>query len=263
MNNIIVTVVTVCRNAEKTIKKTIESVLAQTYEDFEYIVIDGASEDKTYEIVCGFDEKFKKRNICFTHISEPDNGIYDAMNKAADMAKGVWINYMNADDMFHSETILKDVFNNVDNSDVIYGDTLRIKDSIGVIQKSRSPESIYKVIPFCHQSAFVKTKIMKTQKFDVKFKIAADYKFFLNVYIAGGRFQHINKVISDYSLEGLSSNEMYKTYIENVEIKHELRILDKYSLKQKLKNIYFKIVFADISIHPIIAFIDAKLRKNS
>ena len=77
-----VSVITVCFNAEKTIRDTIESVLSQSYTDFEYIIVDGKSKDNTNGIIAGFDDAFSAKGIEYKHVSEPDNGIYDAMNNA-------------------------------------------------------------------------------------------------------------------------------------------------------------------------------------
>ena len=89
-----ISIVTVCYNAERSIKSTIESVLKQTYTDYEYILIDGKSTDNTYKIVCSYDKKFKNRGVQYRHISEQDQGIFDAMNKGIQMARGRYINFI-------------------------------------------------------------------------------------------------------------------------------------------------------------------------
>lgn len=98
-----ITVVTVCFNAEKVLEQTMLSVLSQTYKDIEYLVIDGGSKDGTLDIIKKYSDKVK-------WISEPDKGIYDAMNKAIKMASGEWINFMNAGDCFDSIDVLENVF---------------------------------------------------------------------------------------------------------------------------------------------------------
>ena len=122
-------IITVCYNAEKTIANTIESILGQTYMDFEYIIIDGKSTDSTYKIVCAYDEKFRNKGIKYYHFSELDKGIFDAMNKGIYYAHGKYINFMNADDKFHSSKVLEKVFKKQMTADVIYGDTFRISNS--------------------------------------------------------------------------------------------------------------------------------------
>lgn len=123
-----ITVVTVCFNASETIKSTIESVLNQNYYDFEYVIVDGKSKDDTYKIVESYDKKFEEKNIKYMHNSEKDNGIFDAMNKAANIANGEWIIYMNADDTFYDNSVLSNISKYLkDNADVVYGNTIRLK----------------------------------------------------------------------------------------------------------------------------------------
>lgn len=103
-----ISVITICYNAEKEIGRTITSVLSQTYQDLEYIIVDGASKDNTVAIAKRTAERFPGRNV--TIVSEPDKGIYDAMNKGIKMASGEWVNMMNAGDGFVDENVLSKVF---------------------------------------------------------------------------------------------------------------------------------------------------------
>lgn len=108
-----VTVITVCYNAANDLKITLDSVLKQTYTNFEYLIIDGGSKDQTLSLLRQYEPLFKKENKIFRFISEKDNGTYDAMNKGALLAKGEWINYMNAGDSFYTESCLQEFFNRV------------------------------------------------------------------------------------------------------------------------------------------------------
>ena len=94
----ILSVITVCFNAGRSIIRTLESVLAQEYKDFEYIVKDGGSVDETLEILSGYEDRFRQAGIPFRIESEKDGGIYDAMNRAVRLSRGKWINFMNAGD---------------------------------------------------------------------------------------------------------------------------------------------------------------------
>jgi len=235
-----VTIVTVCRNAENTIRNTIESVLSQAYSNFEYLIIDGLSEDNTYKIVQQYKDKFKKKNITYQYISESDNGIFDAMNKAINMANGEWINFMNADDRFHTEHVLETIFaRDINTIDVIYGNTVRIKNHVKTEGKAIPIENIVLTMPFCHQSSFVSTEVMKKWKFNLAYRVA-DYNFFLRLYLDGGKFLYIDLTVADYSLEGYSNQDPYITYLGVVEIKHDLNLINKKSFTQQLKNQYFK-----------------------
>ena len=120
MYNPVVSIVTVCYNAVGVIEKTVTSVLNQTYKKIEYIVVDGASSDGTIEILNNY------RSHISTLVSEPDKGIYDAMNKAIDMVSGEWILFLNAGDSFVDNNVLSHVFQRegLEKYSVIYGDTI-------------------------------------------------------------------------------------------------------------------------------------------
>lgn len=113
-------IITVCYNAENDIARTIESVLKQTFNDFEYIIVDGSSTDSTLNIVNSYKSSIQQI------ISEPDKGIYDAMNKGIKMANGEWVIMMNAGDQFASNTVLDEIFSSYipDSIDFIYSDVL-------------------------------------------------------------------------------------------------------------------------------------------
>ena len=102
-------VVTICYNAENTIKKTIESVLNQNSINYEYIIEDGSSNDSTVEIAESYSEKFKEKGISYKIISKKDDGIYDAMNKAVSVSEGRYVIFMNSDDCFYSKNVLSNV----------------------------------------------------------------------------------------------------------------------------------------------------------
>lgn len=106
----LLTVVTVCYNAENTIKKTMDSVIRQTWNrEIEYLIVDGKSTDKTINIIEESVKDFPK-HMSYEYISERDRGVYDAMNKAAAQARGEWILYMNADDYFVDDRVVESVF---------------------------------------------------------------------------------------------------------------------------------------------------------
>ncbi len=129
MNNPLVTIVTVCYNSEKTIKDTIESVLNQTYTNLEYILVDGDSKDNTVGIIKSYEKKFKDKGTSYKWISEPDKGIYDAMNKGIDMASGEVVGIINSDDWYEKNTtqIIVEYLEKDDTIQMIHGDLFRVE----------------------------------------------------------------------------------------------------------------------------------------
>lgn len=199
MNNIKITIVTVSYNAHKTIEETIKSVINQTYSNIEYIIIDGNSKDNTVEIIKRYSNKVSY------WISEPDCGIYDAMNKGIMKATGEWIIFMNSGDTFIHNNILKEVFSNSipNNIHVLYG-AYQTKNG-NIISNSIPPRPIENLIfemPFCHQSCFVRTFIIKKELFNLDYKIAADYYFFRSLYTKYGKdvFFQIETSISFFDI---------------------------------------------------------------
>lgn len=266
MDEIKVSIITVCRNAAETITKTIDSVLNQEYTNFEYIVVDGNSSDETYTIVKNYEKFFKKRNIQFKCISESDNGIFDAMNKAVRLTSGEWINFMNADDEFYSKLVLKKIFksnNNFNSFDVIYGDTLRVNQNHEyILSKAKKISTITKAMPFCHQSSFIRSQVQKSKKFSLDYRVA-DYNLFLRTFLEGGRFCQLNLTIAKYSMLGYSNQNKYLTYLSTVDIKHDNGLLNKHSLAQYIRNIYFYFLLRNVPIlSPFIKRIDRMVKKR-
>lgn len=198
-----VSVITVCYNAIQGIEKTIMSVLSQTYSDIEYIVIDGGSVDGTMNVI----RKYKD-NIAYC-VSEPDKGIYDAMNKGIKIATGEWINFLNAGDHYYYDTSIENVFSNdiLPDTDVVYGFQVHSYD-YGKFIRKRLPLTFFNSgMPFGHESSFVRAEVMKRIGFDTSYRIAADYNFFFNLYVSGNKFQPVDAIVTDFeSMEGVSSS---------------------------------------------------------
>lgn len=237
----IFSIITVVFNGENNIEKTLKSVLDQDNSLFQYIVIDGKSEDKTMEIV----RKYKSIDIV---ISDKDNGVYDAMNKGIELASGEWILFMNSGDTFVNKSTLKEVYKFIDDkSEIIYGDTIGIISKKKCYLKANSLESIInRGIPFCHQSVFVRTEILLKNKFNLKYKILSDFDMFRKFYMLGFTFKHINLPISIYDYEGgFSFNNPVLGFKEKSEIiglvenKNEFKL---FFLFLKLKVVIMKLL---------------------
>lgn len=216
-----ITIITVVYNNLASIKKTLRSVIDQVFSDYEYIVIDGASKDGTLEELENWKEHFKNRKIVYQVVSEMDTGIYNAMNKGIKCAKGDMCIFLNAGDTFVDNKVLMKVSQYSLNrmSAVIVGDTLISINGKLEYSKARAIETIIKKIPFCHQSVFIPTTIMKKYLYDEKYKIASDYDFFIKCYINKISFVYIDLAISIYDKEGISSNNLCKSMSEIWEIK--------------------------------------------
>ena len=209
-----ISVVTVCYNAVDCIEQTMLSVLDQTYHDIEYIIIDGGSTDGTVDII----KKYADRLAYW--ISEPDKGIYDAMNKGIAVATGDYINFMNAGDTFRDQS---SIYTYVDvikpESEIIYGDVIIKYHSQFQYRKPLWLDHLSECLPFCHQSVIVKTGLLRDRQFDTSYRILGDYDFFYSCYKRGLCFQYIPEALSVYdSTEGVSKDCLSEIMAEKFRI---------------------------------------------
>lgn len=233
------TVITVCFNAEKTIERTFNSVISQKDKDFEYIIVDGKSSDGTIRLIKDWEDAFVKSGISYRWISEKDTGLYDAMNKAALMAAGDWIVYLNADDEFASNETIKYAKEHMDsNTDILYGNTIFV-DKNGNMEKRMAldADTITKHLPFIPQSAFIKTEVQKEFLFNLNYKIVADFDSFLRMYIAEKNFKKVDYCFAKFYEGGVSNRNEWETYKEDILVKHANGILNKHSIVQKIKYV--------------------------
>lgn len=210
MEQPLVTIVTVTYNAEDLLEDTILSVVNQSYKNIEYIIIDGASTDKSVDIIKKYEDQIDY------WISEPDEGIYFAMNKAVEKATGKWINFMNAGDSFANDTTIELVMEKVDNdTELIYGDYLNSKREFCTVEHR---QNILRSMPCCHQSLYVRTKLMKEDPFKTLFRISADYDFILRMYNEGKKFKYIMEPLCVYLEGGLSQRDAIRRELETFAI---------------------------------------------
>jgi glycosyltransferase involved in cell wall biosynthesis len=198
-HNPLISIITVVYNGVFALEQTMLSVINQAYKNIEYIIIDGGSTDGTVDII----KKYEKHLAYW--VSEPDKGIYDAMNKGIEKATGEWINFMNSGDCFYDKNVVITVsgYLTKPDADIIYGDTF-LRESKHLLKKY--PISRFKIrMPICHQSCFVKTWIHKKYNFDISYRYAADYKFFFSLYRGEYIFTYCPVIISIYDQTGMSS----------------------------------------------------------
>lgn len=218
----LITIVTVCRNAAAVLEDTLRSVLSQDYTPLEYRLVDGASTDKTAAMLRHYAPRFAERGIDFRFSSEPDGGIYDAMNKGAADARGEWVCFMNAGDTFAAPDVLSRLFKSPPSEDcgVVYGKVVLRKD-FGQVEIAPKPlATLAEKMPFCHQSALVRTVLLRNRPFDVRFRLAADYDFFRHLWQQGVGFDYRDMPVAVFEAEtGVSSSQRLRVNRERALIR--------------------------------------------
>jgi len=204
-----ISVVTVVLNDQLNIENTIKSVLSQDYQNIEYLIIDGKSNDSTIEIIKKYDSRV------YEWISEEDSGIYDAMNKGIDLASGEFIIFMNSGDTFFNEKTVSKVFLNkaAINKDVIFGDTCVDFQSYKKIIRGEYPKK-NNPMTFNHQSVFLKNSLMKSFKFNLSYKICADKDLFAYLYKMNLQYFYSSEIIAKIAAFGFSNSNRVKTLRE-------------------------------------------------
>ncbi len=196
-----VSIITVSYNSVKTIELTMQSVLHQSYQDIEYIVIDGASTDGTQKVIEKYADKISY------YVSERDDGLYYAMNKGIEKATGDIIGIINSDD-WYAETAVEDVVKcfNQSNPEAVYGLTVMVsEDGAERIGKIKQVENFWYQMPFQHPSVFIKKDVYKRLGgFNTNYRVASDYDFLLKCYSENVRFAYCDKVIAYFRRGGIS-----------------------------------------------------------
>lgn len=169
MDNPKISVVTVCYNAVDTIEDTMLSVFSQNYDNIEYIIIDGGSIDGTLDIVKKYSDK-----VTYWR-SEPDKGIYDAMNKGMQIANGYYLLFLNAGDYFYKKDILESISKEFDGKSIIYGNVMMHFDDHNQIYGGKFDKFRLTYENICHQSIFYPKEIFKSFKYDLNYPLLADW----------------------------------------------------------------------------------------
>lgn len=229
-------VITICYNAADVLVSTIESVLAQDHDDFEYIIQDGESEDNTQDIVESYREKFEARNIRFVYNRVRDGGIYDAMNRGFGSAKGALINYMNAGDCFYDNTVLSKVSAVAQRRGaipaIIYGDCAVFEYGM-FFMFQKDAKRIEEMMPFSHQTVFARADILRDHPFDTSYRYSADYDFLLTVHDLGGDFVDSGAIVCITTADGTSSIHYHDTLMESAKILKAHGLIRSYEILAK------------------------------
>lgn len=206
-----VSIVTVTYNAGKLAEKTLSNLLEQDYPEKEIIVVDGKSTDDTLDII----SRYAQRGALAKWVSEPDGGIYDAMNKGVGMASGEWVIFMNAGDVFASQDVLRRVFvSGQQDADVVYGDV--VKD--GEVKKAPQSYYPYHRMLFCHQCVFTRRECLQRNPFDIRHRLSADFKSFLVLYQRGARFKHVDIPVAIFDTGGVSNRQRSRGLRDNISV---------------------------------------------
>lgn len=201
------TVITICRNDREALQKTLNSVRSQLNRNFQYVVVDGASTDGSAQLL---EDNADIIDVC---ISEPDSGIYNAMNKGVAVATGLYCLFLNAGDTFYTPDVVDQVLPQLDGShDVFYGYVMRQRSNGKMRRRRLAPHITFHLLVqwtsghIQHQGAFTRTTMLRRFPFDESLRIASDYKFWLQCYVEGAAtFKRIDTVVAVFDSTGISN----------------------------------------------------------
>lgn len=246
----LVSIITVVYNGEEYLEETMQSVLNQSYENVEYIIIDGGSTDGTVEIIKKYECKISY------WVSEQDAGIYDAMNKGIDLANGDWISFMNAGDVFYTKDTVSDSFKvSVEDVDLIYGDVEVLYPTFSRFQKAGSLQKLWTGMKFSHQAMFTKTSLLKKLKFNTIYKVTADFDFIYYLWSNNYKFKYLNLVISTVDSGGLSDLSRIIVYKEYLKIVGENKFKFKLFFHKQILFEHFKKLIKKLMPNSLVDFI--------
>ena len=218
-------IVTICFNAADILPVTLDSVLAQDFGDFEYVIQDGESSDNTPQLIESYIKRFAEKGVDVIYNREPDSGIYDAMNKAVSSARGEYVNFMNAGDCFYDDKVLRNVSSAIDRSgkddpvpDIVYGECA-VYEYGRFYRFPKSYENIEENMPFSHQTVFAGTGCLKDHPFNTLYRYSADYDFLLTMYDEKKVFLDCGMTVCITTADGTSSINYHDTLMESAAIR--------------------------------------------
>ena len=209
-------IITINRNNAEGLRKTMNSVFAQTCKEFEYIVIDGASTDNSVDVIKT--SALQAEGLTFTLISEPDTGIYNAMNKGLKMCHGEYTLMLNSGDFLVDEHVIEQIMPDLDGTDIVQGNN--IEERVDGVYRNRgygkSDIDMSDVVHghFLHQASFCRRDLFNRYGyFDENYRIGADTKFFLNCLgVHDATFRYVDVDVCNYDLTGVSADNSSNIY---------------------------------------------------
>ena len=219
-------IITVNYNDSKGLERTINSVISQSFHDYEFIIIDGGSTDDSVDVIRRYGQYIDY------WVSEPDGGIYPGMNKGLRQAKGEYVNFMNGGDCYHSADVLEKIFALDIDADIITGthseNGLRNVGKGGVTMLD-----LYKWA-IDHQASFIRREVAQRHPYDEKYRIVSDWKFFIEALVLDNcSFYYTDTIVVDVDMEGISNTNFELDKKEREAVLKELfpeRILEDYKL---------------------------------
>lgn len=239
MEEILVTILTVAFNSEKTIADTIESVLGQTYGRIEYIIIDGCSVDRTVEIAESYRERFLKRGMEYRIISEPDQGMYDAINKGTRLAKGKIIGNINSDDWYEPiavETVVKTYQETP--FDMFYAD-LRVVKPGGDVVKHSKKKRVVRSRDWNHPTTFITKEMYGKYHYKLE-SMYDDFDLMIRIRKNGHRVVIKNVVLANFRFGGMSTKKTLKEAAARMKIRYRIYRNNGYSRLYLLECVFIE-----------------------
>lgn len=250
-----ISIITVCYNSCTNIEKTIKSVLSQNYDNIEYIIIDGKSTDGTIEII----QKYS--NNIDTFISEPDNGIYDAMNKGIKHSTGEWLMFMNAGDTYISNDSLKGFISNLtEGIRILRGNIIRVypnfkTESTGITKQEPGIMDMFNGT-FHHQASLIQKRLFdEFGYYSTQYKLMSDWKFFFDcVVLHNQKTKYVDFPVANFAMDGASTINTIKYRKEQldyltqiygsdlVKVMNEVSIIRKNKVLSLYCNLYTKAI---------------------
>lgn len=246
----LISIVTVCRNSVNTIHRAFDSVLQQKYQHIDYVVVDGVSSDRTLDVVKKYEEKFLSRGLQFRWISEPDRGIYDAMNKGIAMAQGDIINTLNSDDFYEPDTlqVIASACSAHPEVGIFYGLLRVLMQGLELLIYRYRYEhyllnlksGVYSAAQ--HPTCFVRRDVYKQiGTYDLQFSIAADHDFLIRAMEAKVKFYPLDVILSNFDSAGASSNMSdYERHRQRYAVWYKNGLLDEAEYRKKQNELRYK-----------------------
>lgn len=233
----VLSVITVTYNAEKTLERTLKSVREQSYPHIEHVIVDGKSKDNTVDLI----RKYDKEKMVW--VSEPDKGLYDAMNKAAAMASGDYLCFLNAGDTFFAADSVEKMMNSfpkTESPDILYGETAIVDDNgkFMFMRRLKAPEnltweSFKQGMLVCHQAFIVKRKLF--EPYDLQYRFSSDFDWAIRMMKRAKTIHNTRLTLINYLNEGMTTQN------RKASLKERYRIMAKHygQISTFLHHIWF------------------------